>query len=471
MTEPPGYALRVPAGVCRRVRFERLAAEGRAALEAGETEQARLTIEASLALWRGDAFADFAYEPFAAAEIARLTELRANAAEDRVLALLLLDETAAAVATLESLVLQSPLRERLRELQLVALYRAGRQADALRAYDETRACSPTSSASSPGRAACALHHRILDQDPELSTNLPAVLGVTARDRRGRRTRSDAAATLDVRRPVRRAHSAAGARPRGCLSPNSQIVLVGGEAGIGKTRLVGEFADRAVRAGSRVAWGRCHEDEGAAPLWPWFQLMRATGIDTEAFRGEADQHGIADDGARFRFYDSVRSELERAAAEQPLVLVIDDLHWADIASLRLLRFLAVELRTAPVVLAITLREESLSSEPLDAALADLARVPTATYVPLRGLELDDVVEFIEATTGLDAEQAARIGGTVHHRTDGNPFFVTELVRLFESEQRLTDDLGTTEIPTAVGDVVRRRSAGFPTTSRRCWVSRR
>ena len=461
VTEPPGYVLRVPAEAVDAVRFERLAADGHDALERGEPERARRVLESSLELWRGDAFADFAYEPFAAAEIARLTELRANAAEDRVVAMLLLDETAAAVATLESLVLQSPLRERLRELQLLSLYRNGRQADALRAYDATRRALADELGVEPGPGLRALHHRILDQDPELSTNLGAFVGTTAT-----RLLSPRAEPLPAPSQPSTFVGRAGALELmerafdGAVSGSTQIVLVGGEAGIGKTRLVGEFTAGATRAGARVAWGRCHEDEGAAPLWPWMQLLRAAGIDGEALAVGVNQRGVDDDGARFRFYDSIRSELDRAAESEPLVLVIDDLHWADLASLRLLRFLAVELRRSRIVLAITLRDESTPSDALDAALADLARVPTVIHVPLHGLDLGDVVEFIQATTDLNAEHAATIGRTVHHRTDGNPFFVTELVRLCQSEQRLTDDLGATEIPTVVGDVVRRRIRRLP-----------
>src|SRR6266511_1016449 len=135
--QPPGYLLRVGPDELDATRFERLARDGRGLLPADPAAAEALLGEA-LALWRGDALADVAFEPFAQGEIARLTELRLATAEDQVEAGLAAGRHAEVVADLERLLAASPLRERLRGQLMLALYRSGRQADALRAYRDGR---------------------------------------------------------------------------------------------------------------------------------------------------------------------------------------------------------------------------------------------------------------------------------------------------------------------------------------------
>ena len=138
VTQPPGYLLRVDPGDLDAARFETGAAEGRRLLGEGRPAEARDLLQAALGLWRGAALADFAFEDFARAEATRLEELRLAAVEDRLQAELDLGQHAAAVAELEAGVMTHPLRERLWGLLMVALYRSGRQADALRAFQAAR---------------------------------------------------------------------------------------------------------------------------------------------------------------------------------------------------------------------------------------------------------------------------------------------------------------------------------------------
>src|SRR5690606_17389939 len=141
----------------------------------------------------------------------------------------------------------------------------------------------------------------------------------------------------------------------------------------------ELAARAVGAGMAVAWGRCHEDDDAPAFWPWVQVLR-TVADAEHSDPLAllarDTGGASSDAAahRFRLYEGVRDRLVAAAVSRPLVVVLDDLHWADPESLALLAFLAVHLRNAPIAVVGALRDESASAA-LDKALAALARQPT------------------------------------------------------------------------------------------------
>ena len=162
-TRPPGYVLHVDDDRFDLARFERLTA----AAERGRGADAAALLGEALALWRGPPLADLEYEPFARAAIARLEELRLAALEVRIELDLELGRHAPAVAELEALVAAHPLRERLRALQMLALYRAGRQADALNAYRETRRILVDEIGIEPSPELQRLHRAILAQEPSL----------------------------------------------------------------------------------------------------------------------------------------------------------------------------------------------------------------------------------------------------------------------------------------------------------------
>jgi DNA-binding SARP family transcriptional activator len=166
-TRARGYVLELEPDALDAARFERLLARGSAALAAAELEEAASVLRAASALWRGPALADFAYESFAQAEIARLEELRVRALEDRIEAELGLGRHADLVGELEALVGAHPLRERLRGQLMLALYRAGRQAEALAAYRETRRYLADELGLEPSPALQALEQEILRHDPSL----------------------------------------------------------------------------------------------------------------------------------------------------------------------------------------------------------------------------------------------------------------------------------------------------------------
>jgi class 3 adenylate cyclase/DNA-binding SARP family transcriptional activator len=166
-TRPPGYALELPQEQLDLIRFERLVAAGRDALAEGETDSAAARLAEALALWRGPALAEFASEPFARLEGARLEELQLGALEERIEADLACGRHAELVGELESLVLRHPLREGLRRQQMLALYRSGRQAEALASYRAARRLLTEELGLEPSPALRELQRRILDQDPQL----------------------------------------------------------------------------------------------------------------------------------------------------------------------------------------------------------------------------------------------------------------------------------------------------------------
>ncbi|HWO71678.1 MAG TPA: AAA family ATPase, partial [Actinomycetota bacterium] len=267
-----------------------------------------------------------------------------------------------------------------------------------------------------------------------------------------------------------------------LSGRGRLFLLSGEPGIGKTRLADEVAGRARERGARVLWGRCWEEGGAPPYWPWVQVLRsllrrrgpedvaaALGPDVvdvaqllpEVGRVEAEgpvPPPSDPEGARFRLFDAATSFLIRQAEERALVLVLEDLHAADAPSLLLLRFTAGEIGEAPILLVGTLRDVELGHEhPLTEALAELARQPISRRLELRGLAEPDVARFIEATTGTPPPPS--VVSMVHAQTEGNPLFVGEVVRLLASEGRLEHPVDAAawslSVPRGVRDVIGRR----------------
>jgi DNA-binding CsgD family transcriptional regulator/tetratricopeptide (TPR) repeat protein len=237
-----------------------------------------------------------------------------------------------------------------------------------------------------------------------------------------------------------------------------VVLLAGEPGIGKTRLAEELAARATARGALVLWGRCWEGEGAPAFWPWVQVVRAyvQAVDPAALRHDLGA-GAADiaqlvpavrdllpdlpaplpagaEAARFRLFDSLAGFLRAAAARRPLLLILDDLHWADAPSLALLRFAGRELEDAGLLVVGVYRHGEVGGEhPLLATLADLTRGQRRRRLLLGGLDQREVASFVALVTG--AEPSPGLAAAVHEQTDGNPFFVTEVVRLLASQGRL------------------------------------
>jgi DNA-binding SARP family transcriptional activator len=171
-TRPPGYLLQLEPDELDLFRFERLVAEGRDALATGDARTAADRLRAALGLWRGPALADFTYEPFAQSAIARLEELRLAALEDRIDAELALGRHGDLVGELEALIAESPLRERPRGQLMLALYRAGRQAEALDAYQAARRALVEELGIDPSPALQRLEKAILVQDAGLELEPP-----------------------------------------------------------------------------------------------------------------------------------------------------------------------------------------------------------------------------------------------------------------------------------------------------------
>ncbi|HWD10039.1 MAG TPA: AAA family ATPase, partial [Actinomycetota bacterium] len=277
------------------------------------------------------------------------------------------------------------------------------------------------------------------------------------------------------------------------SGRSHLVLLEGEAGIGKTRIANELATYAASRGAEVLVGRCYEGGGAPAYWPWIQVIRtyvrrhdpavmaeemgpgardiaqmdpelsrrlATVTATLRPRPAEGSEPVAPDPRqeRFRLFDSIATFLSRAAANQPILIVLDDLQSADTPSLLLLEFLASELGGSRLLLVGTHRDNKLpAGHPLDSTLAGLDLQQLSESITLSGLSQADVGRFIEIAGATEPPEA--LVSAVFRQTEGNPLFVREVVRLLASEGRLKPDAANPptvlDIPVNLRDTIGRR----------------
>lgn len=454
VTEPPGYALRLPDASVDAWRFDALIDEAAALLEAGDPSGARTRAEQALAEWRGPAYAEFADLPWAAAEAGRLDERRRLAVERRAEAMLGLGAAAEAVPDLEAHAAANPLREEAWRLLALALYRAARQGDALAALRRARAALTEELGVDPGPALRALEADILAQAPSLTVSERPVLRVVAdaRPADGFIGRASELGRLDE-------------AARAAAAGRGGVVLICGDAGMGKTSLAEHVTRTLGERGWTCAWGRAPETAGAPAAWPWAELLRDLASAAPPGDGLAGRLGtLLDDAAsapgdadvstgRFRLHLAVGDYLAEVAWRAPLLLVLDDLHWADEETLALLTGLAGRLRGSPVLLLGTFRQTEASGR-LTAALASLAR-QEPLRIELGGLSPDEVAALVRATcaTAVGAADLSAIA----ERTGGNPFFTRETARLLDAEGL---PAATSRVPAGVGDVLRRRIAVLP-----------
>src|SRR5438552_5956461 len=273
-----------------------------------------------------------------------------------------------------------------------------------------------------------------------------------------------------------------------VAGRGRFFLVVGEAGVGKTRLVEELGREAAERGHLVLWGRCWEGEGAPPYWPWIQVIRTHHrIAHSALSGGVGGAGAPylaqlvpelgglqspapslppqSEHARFYLFDAVATFLQSRPDHTPLVLVFDDLQWADTPSLLLLQFLVHELRDTAMLVVATYREMEARQNPHVAdILGALAR--DGRHLPLRGLGEEEVALFLEGKTGRSA--SAALVRAVHRETEGNPFFVDEIVHLLVAEgaleQRDISIAPRLPVPEGVREAIRCRLAPLPAPCR-------
>lgn len=267
------------------------------------------------------------------------------------------------------------------------------------------------------------------------------------------------------------------------SGRGRMLLFSGEPGIGKTCLADQAASYAASRGMRVAWGRCWEGGGAPPFWPWIQILReliGTRRDPampqipEPVRRlipEPQAQGTNHpeelhyaEHARFRLFDSIATFLKQLAGDRSMMIVLDDLHESDQASLLMLRFLSRELGRAPILLMGTYREAEIAASPsLQELIGEL--VHEGHQIPLRGLSEAEVSELVEIHAGRSPD--SKLIARLHHATNGNPLFVEGVARMLSSEGSLgpsTHGFPELALPDGVREAIRRRIGALPESTR-------
>jgi DNA-binding SARP family transcriptional activator len=456
VTRGTGYALELPRDAVDAHRVVDLAAAARAEAAAGRPAAAMIRYTEALALYGGAPFDDVADVIDVRPTVARLEELRLAMIEESAEARLSLGDGAALVPELTPLAREHPLRERLQALLALALYQAGRQADALQVLRTAREVLADELGLDASPALRELQAAVLRHEPSLTAAAPAGAAVGA-----------AVGTVPV--PSIAEQRVAAAPPEGFVGRDDELaalaaawataaagrgtaVAVTGEPGIGKSRLVEVFAEA---AGAPVRWGRCVETGGAPPYWPWQQVL---GGLPEAATGGAGSFSTdaADAGARFRFGHEVVRRLRAFAADGPLLVVLDDLQWADPDSLHVLEIVLAELPTLSAVVALTCRREATVEPAVARVLASMSRLDGARRLDLGGLAPEDVGR-LAAALRIQAGGREPDPGSVAllaERSGGNPFFARELATLDAA----------TEVPANVRDVLRLRLEALPAAAR-------
>jgi DNA-binding SARP family transcriptional activator len=464
---PSGYALVVDAVDIDVDRADQLI-DLAAAADDPTVAHDRLAEAADLA--EGPLLPEFGDQWWAVDAVRQHAERRRALGVARVDNLLVLQRHAEAVGLAGNLVADHPYDEQLHGLLALARYRDGRQREALDGIQRARKRLLDDVGIELGPAL-----RQLEQDILLHAESLTPVGYDARTTPSHPVRSTTEPPAEA---VGVAHDDVADRPfygrahelsvmRAALhrarAVEGQIVVISGEAGAGKTRLVEELLADAV--GVPVAWGRCPESAAQAPYWVCTQLIRqidGAGLAapgtfvmlTERVAADGSDDPVTGAGRassrRLGLYRAVSSLL--AGIDRPTILVVDDLQWADPASLRLLEYVAGDVWASRALLVVTTRPDDSAHPELADCIAELVRHPNSRRIDLFGLEREDTAEWLR-TIGV-AEPAGELIDEVQDRTRGNPFFVGQIASLIAS------GADPSRVPRAVHDAVRRRVARLP-----------
>ncbi|WP_239313806.1 BTAD domain-containing putative transcriptional regulator [Plantactinospora mayteni] len=459
------YLFSAGPGTLDLVAFRELLDAARAALAQQEHETALEHYVDALALWQGPAAEGFTHGTTAMAIFAALDDefhAACTAAADLAVSLRRPERV---LPALQLATKMAPFHEPVQASLISTLGAAGRQAEALSAFRVLRDRLADELGIDPGPAVQAAYLRVLTQAPVSAPEaVPggAAGGAPARKAASLIGRAEELAVLW--------QSTAAA-----LTGSSGLAVVEGEPGVGKTRLLEEAADVADQRGMRVVWASCLEGDGTPSMWPWEQALTTVLDSLPASSREkwlASELGsllesryddtapvVSGGRAQFRLFEQVVTVIGQAAAERPILLVLDDLQWADAASLQLFGHLAGRLPTGTAIIGALRDRAPAPGSDLSRVLAAASRLPSHRRIRLGPLSLADVAELIRREAGQ--EPGADVARSIHARTAGNPFYVRELSRLLSDRGALADDTAPVRagVPSTVRDVVRGRMAGL------------
>lgn len=472
-SRPAGYTLEVGDDVVDASVFARMATEGRALLADGAPAEAAAALRHALALWRGPALADIGDVPFAANERVRLEEERLAALEARIEADLAVGAHRNLVGELETLTADHPFRERLWAFRMLALYREGRQADALAVHDQLRTLLRDELGLDPSPEVRRVAEAILRQEPFLdlpASSRPAVPAPQA-PRASTPLPAWATATASFVGRVQELDRL-NLLGRGAAA---RVAFVAGEPGVGKTALVVRLAHTLHEKGVTVLAGRC-EESIALPYQPIVEALREFVAhhrpeDLPTVLGEHAREFARvlpelpelcpslppplrsdPEAERYRLFEAVATWLYLNAGSAGLLLVIDDVQWATKPTLLLLRHLVRSARGANLALVATYRDTELApGDPLRDLIGELRAQGLAEHLALEGLDAADVAEYLHRTTGAATAAEDRLTRSVWAESGGNPLYLTQLSSgLLETGALVVDDDGHWDLPAGFGD---------------------
>jgi DNA-binding SARP family transcriptional activator len=455
-TRAPGYVLVLDECATDIEEFTALRQSAIECLSLGQTQAAASIFRDALALWRGPALADVAHSDVLARIAARLEQLRLATVEDRVAADLACGLHTELVAELEQLVLEEPYRERLWCHLVVGLYRCGRQADALRRCSEIRHRLVEELGVSPGPELREIEAAVLRQDHALDLDTSRLANRIV-DRHAVFAGRHAELTMLRERWSR------------TRVGEHAVVLITGEPGIGKSRLASEVMHLAAADGARALRGHC-EERVRAPYEPFVEAVNlycqpGSGVAADisnsphlepltfalpqlgpTLPGEERPPGDSAPTMLWIF-DHFTGVLRDLAASSPVLLVLEDLQWADSTTLGLVHHLASQAKPSGLFIIGTYRDtEVRRDDPLRDLVADIRADAQCEVVPLAGLTTNEIELLI---VGLDGEARRARAASLHDETGGNPLFVGEMLK--QREEIANGD----ELPTVVTEAINRR----------------
>ncbi|WP_421120938.1 BTAD domain-containing putative transcriptional regulator [Aquihabitans daechungensis] len=482
-----GYRLAPESVDLVATRFEQLVARASSGGDPLDADGRIALLDEALGLWHGQAIADFAEEPWSQGAAVRLDELRLAAEEARFDLLLAAGRHAVAVGELRAAVDAHPLRERFAAQLVLALYRCGRQSEALRAFDRTRAHLGDELGLDPGPDLSALADQVLRHDPALDLVVePSAAAAPGAASTGPVAEPGGRLPLPPAVSERRTRSAFvgrteelaaldGARDR-TVAGDRRLALITGEPGMGKTRLAQVFARAVHEEGGQVLWGRSTAEDLIA-YQPLVEALRT------GFRmlgpGQAE-HLLAahpslrvllpaSDGPvgvapeRYELFEAVAGVLGELGRTAPVVLVLDDAQWADRSTLSLVAHLLRDDHADGLLVVLTVRRPAgRATDDLDQVLADLRRAGRLDTVALAGMGDEDVAALLD-DKGVTV--SASLAAVLQSRTGGNPFFVESLA---DRGGDLTLEEAR-DLPESVRDLIDAQVAGLPVDTARVLVA--
>ena len=474
----PGLAARAPGSYVRArgdgyvfqgrgsgldlLTFRDLVADAQAASAARQEQEALDRLVEALGLWRGPAAEGLGHGAWGVALFSALDNEYYDACLAAADLSLRLEQPQRVSPALRRAASMAPLNEEVLAALATSLGAAGQRAEALSVLRTVRTRLADELGVDPGAALRDAQQRVLGDGGAVDATADAPrqpVGLV-----GRRVE------LDVLRGI--------VRP--ALTGDIGVATVDGEPGVGKTHLLRAASDHAADLGALTVWSTGIEGGGAPAMWPWIEVVgslmdllpvegRAPWLAGELGQLVAPHEGddvvtLPDTGSRFRLFERVVALAARAAARQPIVIIIDDLQWADVASMELFGHLATRLPGSTVLIGALRDRSPAPGAALSRMLAEVSRIPVHRRIHLSALSESEVAELVRRDTGVSID-----GGSLRailERTSGNPFFVRELARLIAATGGFARGIDSEpKVPPTVHEIVRTRTANLSDDARR------